>query len=204
VFFILPQKRGRARLYLMFDTSQRRRFAGRGAARTFLASFPFACVPGSDHVARAKPAGPCATFPMNDTWTESPVAEGFVLIGDAAGHSDPHLGQGLSVAMRDVRVLSELLLDGDDWSPGALSPYVHERTERMRRLRFCNAVATTLRGEFGPDARERRKLGRRRMLAHPDLALWRAAAFAGPETAPASAFDEEVATRLFAPPSAGT
>ena len=38
---------------------------------------------------------------------------------DAAGHSDPQLGQGLSIAMRDVRILSELLLSSDDWSAAA-------------------------------------------------------------------------------------
>jgi 2-polyprenyl-6-methoxyphenol hydroxylase-like FAD-dependent oxidoreductase len=134
---------------------------------------------------------------MNDTWTERPVAQGVVLIGDAAGYSDPHLGQGLSVALRDVRVLSELLLDGEDWSHDALTPYVEERAERMRRLRFCNTVATRLRGEFGPEARERRRRARERMLAEPELALWRRAAFGGPESVPPSAFNESVQDRLF-------
>jgi 2-polyprenyl-6-methoxyphenol hydroxylase-like FAD-dependent oxidoreductase len=122
VFFVLPQHAGRARLYLMYPVEQRRRIAGPTGAQAFLECFHLDCVPGSDHIARAKAAGPCASFPMNDSWTEGPVAEGLALIGDAAGYSDPHLGQGLSVALRDVRVLSDLLLDGKDWSAQALTP----------------------------------------------------------------------------------
>jgi 2-polyprenyl-6-methoxyphenol hydroxylase-like FAD-dependent oxidoreductase len=197
VFFVLPQRAGRARLYLMYPVEQRHRIAGPMGAQAFLESFHLVCVPGSDHIARAKAAGPCASFPMNDSWTDCPVADGLALIGDAAGYSDPHLGQGLSVALRDVRVLSDLLLDGKDWSAQALTPYLEERSERMRRLRFCNAVATRLRGEFGPEARQRRRRARERMLADPDLALWRRAAFAGPESVPAAAFDESVLARLF-------
>src|SRR5262245_2243392 len=137
---------------------------------------------------------------MNDTWTDSPVTNGLALIGDAAGYSDPHIGQGLSVALRDVRVLSELLLASADWSPGALRPYAEERAERMRRLRFCNALATTLRGEFGPKARDRRRRARALMQAEPELGRWRRAYMAGPESVPAPAFDERVYERLCAGP----
>jgi 2-polyprenyl-6-methoxyphenol hydroxylase-like FAD-dependent oxidoreductase len=202
-FFVLPQGGGRARLYLMYAADQRRRFAGPDAARAFLQDFRLACVPGSEGIARATPAGPCAAYPMNDTWTDPPLAEGVALIGDAAGYSDPHIGQGLSVALRDARVLGELLLAGEDWSPGALAPYAEERAERMRRLRFSNAITTTLRGEFGPEARERRRRARARMQAEPELALWRRAVMAGPETVPAEAFDDRVADRLLAPASQG-
>jgi len=199
VFFVLPQGAGRVRLYLLYPVDQRRRFAGPTAWRAFLDSFPFACLPESECIARATPAGPCAAYPMNDTWTDRPIADGLVLIGDAAGYSDPHLAQGLSIALRDVRILSELLLAGEDWSPAALRPYVEERAERMRRLRFCNAVATTLRGEFGPEARERRRRARERMQAEPELGLWRRAYLAGPESVPASAFDQRVYERLYTP-----
>ena len=107
--------------------------------------------------------------------------------------------RGSRCAMRDVRMLSDLLLTGDDWSPGALRPYAEERQERMRRLRFCNAVATTLRGEFGPEARERRRRAQARMQAEPELALWRRGSLAGLDTVPAAAFDEHVYARLFSP-----
>ena len=198
VFLVLPQPAGRARLYLLYPTDQRRRFTGPDGPRAFLDSFGFACIPGSESFVGARPAGPCAAYPMNDSWTDCPGGDGLVLIGDAAGYSDPHIGEGLSVALRDVRIVSELLLAKENWSPAALTTYAEERAERMRRLRFCNAVATTLRGEFGPEARERRRRARRRMQEAPELALWRRAILAGPETVPASAFDERIAERLFA------
>ena len=196
VFFIVPQGSGRARLYLLWSCDEPRRFAGPAGPRTFLDSFRFACVPESEGIAESRPAGPCATYPMRDTWTDCPIVDGLALIGDAAGYSDPHIGQGLSVALRDVRVLSELLMASDDWSPGALQPYVEERAERLRRLRFCNAVATTLRGEFGDEPRERRRRARALMQAEPELGLWRRATMAGPESVPASAFDKAVYERL--------
>jgi len=198
VFFIVPQGAGRARLYLLWSCGERRRFAGPGGPRAFLDSFALACVPESECIVRARPAGPCATYPVNDTWTERPITDGLALIGDAAGYSDPHIGQGLSVALRDVRVLSELLLAGEDWSPTALRPYGEERAERMRRLRFCNALVTTLRGEFGKEARERRRRARGLMQAEPELGLWRRGDLAGPESVPVSAFDERVYQRLCA------
>jgi hypothetical protein len=36
------------------------------------------------------------------------------------------------------------------------------------------------------------------MLADPDLALWRRAAFAGPDSVPDFAFDQRIQERLFA------
>ena len=198
VFFIQPQTSGRGRLYLMYAADQLRRFTGATAARDFLANFVLGCVPHWDGIAGAKPAGPCAVYPMNDTWMDCPVADGVALVGDAAGYSDPHFGQGLSVAARDARVVSDLLLASNDWSPTALKPYVEERAERMRRLRFSTAMLVTLRGEFTAEARERRRRARQRMRANPELALWYRAGAVGPEAVPASAFDDCVRERLFA------
>jgi 2-polyprenyl-6-methoxyphenol hydroxylase-like FAD-dependent oxidoreductase len=198
VFFIQPQTGGRGRLYLMYAADQRQRFTGASAARDFLAGFVLGCVPGCGGIASAKAAGPCAAYPMNDTWIDCPVGEGLALVGDAAGYSDPHFGQGLSVAARDARMVSDLLLASNDWSPTALKPYVEERAERMRRLRFSTAMLITLRGEFTPEARERRRRARQLMRANPELALWFRAGAVGPEAVPASAFYDRVRERLFA------
>ena len=46
---------------------------------------------------------------MNDTWTDSPCAPGVVLLGDAAGWNDPIIGQGLSIALRDVRMVADVV-----------------------------------------------------------------------------------------------
>ena len=198
LFFAVPQGGDVARLYLMYDAHDRRRLAGADKATRFLADFDITCIPRDRDLAHATPAGPCAVFPMNDSWTDPPLGPGIALIGDAGGYSDPHLGQGLSVAMRDVRVLSELLLGQDDWSLEALEPYARERRERMRRLRWVNQLMTTLRGEFGPEARERRLRALGRMQTEPELAAFRRATVAGPETPPAEAFDDSVRERLLA------
>jgi 2-polyprenyl-6-methoxyphenol hydroxylase-like FAD-dependent oxidoreductase len=48
-------------------------------------------------------AGPLATFDATDNWVEHPYANGVAPIGDAASTSDPTWGQGMSLALRDVR-----------------------------------------------------------------------------------------------------
>jgi hypothetical protein len=44
---------------------------------------------------------------MNDAWTGRPDAPAAVLLGDAAGWTDPITGQGLSNALRDARLVAE-------------------------------------------------------------------------------------------------
>jgi hypothetical protein len=128
-------------------------------------------------------------------------------VRDADGAWRPVAGEGPEVITphrepverpKAKGVLSEVLLASDDWSLSALHPYAQERTERMRRLRCCNAVATTLRGDFSSEGRERRRRARERMQAEPELGLWRRAYLAGPESVPASAFDASVYERLCA------
>ena len=158
-FYVFPRAGGRARLYLLSSpTGNARRFRGLGAAGCMLAAFRLRSVPGSAELAAAEPAGPCVRFPMNDTWTDTPVAEGGVLVGDAGGYSDPLIGQGISTSLRDAREVAEVLTGGARrWSPGLFAGYARMRAERMRRLRACSAYATALRCTFTGDARERRR-----------------------------------------------
>ena len=112
----LPRAHGRVQaLILLHDLAQRGRFAGpdRESAR-FLDAFRFRCLPDADIFRAARPAGPCAFYPMNDTWTDSPCAPGVVLLGDAAGWNDPIIGQGLSIALRDVRMVADVVRAGPD------------------------------------------------------------------------------------------
>ena len=67
---------------------------------------------GLDALATARPAGPTAAFSGTDTWTDRPYADGVVLVGDAAGHNDPTAGCGLSIALRDARIVRELIVAG--------------------------------------------------------------------------------------------
>jgi 2-polyprenyl-6-methoxyphenol hydroxylase-like FAD-dependent oxidoreductase len=158
-FFVFPRAGGRARLYLLSSpTGNARRFAGPGVVGRVLAAFRLRSVPGSAELAGAEPAGPCVSFPMNDTWTDTPVKEGGVLIGDAGGYSDPLIGQGISTSLRDAREVVEVLTGAARrWSPGVFAGYARMRAERMRRLRACSAYATALRCTFTAEGRERRR-----------------------------------------------
>ena len=195
-FLVFPQGGGRVRLYLGFGLDQPRRFAGPDGRRAFLEAFRFGCMPDSELLADATAVSPCATYPNEDTWVDVPVRDGAVLVGDAAGWNDPITGQGLSIAMRDVRVVSDVLRASDDWSAAAFAPYVEERRERMRRLRFGARVQAALFNEFGPEAAARRLRGWERIEAAPELALVTASGIIGPELAPPETFTAAAWDRL--------
>ena len=195
-FFVFPQGNGRARLYLGFATEQKSRFAGADKEQRFLDAFRLTSVPRSDALANARIAGPCHAIPNHSTWTDSPIAPGMLLLGDAAGYNDPIIGQGLSIAMRDIRVVSELMLGSASWNEALFAPYVEERTERMRRLRLAVAMDSIIHAEFGPEAtaRKLRIFGLQR--TDPTITMARSAVMIGPELIPATAFTGEALVRV--------
>jgi 2-polyprenyl-6-methoxyphenol hydroxylase-like FAD-dependent oxidoreductase len=154
-FLVFPQAGGQVRLYGAWNVKDVHRFSGPGREQRFLDAFRLPCLPVPGALADGKPIGPLAGCPMNDTWTDTVAVEGVVLVGDAAGWSDPIIGQGLSVTFRDVHLVTDVMTAGRDWSPAAFSGYAEERKERMRRLRFACAGINVL-NDFGPEAQERR------------------------------------------------
>ena len=124
------------------------------------------------------------------------MSDGVALIGDAAGWSDPIIGQGLSVAMRDARSVADVLLGGDDWTPDAFEPYVVERAERMRRLRICAHVTTVNRCTFTEAGRAQRKAYAAQMMSDPLVLGLVLATAVGPENAPAEAFTDDNIDRV--------
>ena len=100
-----------------------RRAAG---ADKFLEACGKLSFPWADELGVGTVAGRCGTVVGDDTWTAAPYVEGVVLIGDAAGFNDPILGQGLSVAFRDARVVRDLNLDGAT-GPDGFAAYGQER-----------------------------------------------------------------------------
>jgi 2-polyprenyl-6-methoxyphenol hydroxylase-like FAD-dependent oxidoreductase len=185
-FSIFPQGGGRARVYGWFDVGDRRRFAG--GAEALLTAFNLTCCPPSSAIAGARPAGPMITFLNNETVAETPYMKGAVLAGDAAGWTDPLSGLGLSCAYRDARVIAEVLLASDDWSPAAFAPYAEERNERLRRLRFVTELQSALNCDFGERGRARRKQFFERMETEQGVMAHLMVTLAGPEAAPAEAF----------------
>jgi 2-polyprenyl-6-methoxyphenol hydroxylase-like FAD-dependent oxidoreductase len=197
-YLIFPQGGGKVRLYADYSADQKGRFSGPDGAKKFLENFDMACVPNSKSIASATPVGPCASFPSQDAWTDEPFTDGVVLIGDAAGYNDPIIGQGMSITLRDVRIVRELIRDADDFTPDLFLPYAEERSERLRRLRISAMFVTEWFARFGEEANKRRIKARERMLQKPELGVFLFAVFVGPDMMPEDAFSEERVESIFA------
>jgi menaquinone-9 beta-reductase len=196
LFLMFHQGGGRARVYLCTGLSGQHRFSGRTGTERFLASCDVSCYPWSGQVVTATPAGPCANYAGDDTWTDSPFVDGVVLIGDAAGHNDPVIGQGLSIAMRDARTVRDLVLDGARTS-AAFTPYGHERAARMERLRFIADVLAITQAEDADNRSARRAMiGEKMASMDPEIFPLMLGAFAGPENIPSEALDPGILERL--------
>jgi len=197
LFFVMFHQGGaRARVYVCTGLSGRRRFSGRQGAETFLAACAQAAYPWSELVAAGTPAGPCATYPGDDTWTDAPYADGVILIGDAAGHNDPIVGQGLSIAMRDARMVRDLVLDGAR-EPAAFTPYGEERFARMERLRLIADVLSVTQAEDADNTAARRAfLGEKMAAMDPEIFPLLVGGFAGPETIPQELVDPGLLDRI--------
>lgn len=155
-FLIFPRAGGKARLYLGHEVVDRPEFSGAGKERAFLDAFRFESFPGRDALARSRPAGPAALFPSHDCWVDRPYGQGAVLIGDAAGWSDPIIGQGLSVGFTDAGQVTDILLGGDDWSADAFAAYGEARADRMRRIRTTAMLHTAVFSDLTPAGVARR------------------------------------------------
>ncbi len=146
--------------------------------------------------ANAQPIGPCGAVPGTDTWTDRPYAEGIVLIGDAAGHNSPSVGCGLSIAMRDARMVRDLVLAGAR-SAQDFAPYGVERLERLRRLRLIGDLIAAATVEAGSQRSARRKHFAQAM-ATMDKSIFPIifGMFSGPETIPAHLVNDAVLDRI--------
>jgi 2-polyprenyl-6-methoxyphenol hydroxylase-like FAD-dependent oxidoreductase len=185
-------------MYLCGSPDQRDRFAGPDGAARFLESFRLKSMPLGEHLAAATPIGPCATLGGEDTWTDSPCAEGVVLVGDAAGYNNPIIGQGLSLALRDAELVSHALLENSNWSPGIFAAYAEDRAERMRRVRFTAAMHAAIFCSFTPEAVQRRGSFLGRLAAGQDQTLmWQLIEpVIGPYNLPPDAFEDSYRARL--------
>jgi 2-polyprenyl-6-methoxyphenol hydroxylase-like FAD-dependent oxidoreductase len=197
LFFVLfHQGAGRARIYLVPGLSGQHRFSGPQGTERFLAACALSSYPWSEQVTTATPAGPCATYPGDDTWTDAPYADGVVLIGDAAGHNDPIIGEGLSIALRDARIVRDLVLDGAR-TRAAFQPYGEERATRMERLRLIADVLAVTQAEDADNRPARRAFVVDKMATMaPDFFPLLVGAFVGPESVPAELVDWGLLDRI--------
>jgi len=112
--FLFPQGKGRARGYVVYGSHEMSRLQGMSDAGRFIDESVRSGLP-QEFFNGARPVGPLASFDMTETWVEHPYRDGLALIGDAAGSTDPTWGQGLSLTMRDARVLAECLNGSKDF-----------------------------------------------------------------------------------------
>ena len=151
-FLVFPQGDDLLRLYGCYHFADKSHFDGPDRRAKLIDAFgELTCLPYAEAIAASTPIGPFNSFSNEDHWIDDPSCPGVVLIGDAAGHNDPIIGQGLSIALRDVRLVTEVLRDAKTAGREPdFRPYVEERAERMRRLRITAQVATTLRVDSVP------------------------------------------------------
>jgi menaquinone-9 beta-reductase len=95
--------------------------------------------------------GPLASFNAPDCWAASPFRDGVVLIGDAAAASEPTFGCGLSLTLRDVRVLRDCLVTKTDWAAAAKA-YAKDHDGYYSALRRIHDLWRQLFFDVGPAA----------------------------------------------------
>jgi menaquinone-9 beta-reductase len=150
---LAPVGQGRFRAYagVYRQQDQPVHLSGRRAVSDFVAVCVGAGMPAQWYDG-AEVAGPLACFEAADTWVEHPYGDGVVLIGDAAAASDPSWGCGLSLTLRDVRVLRDLLVADSDWDQAAHAyaaehdryfGAIHRLTDWMRMIFYDPGPAGT-------------------------------------------------------------
>ena len=150
--FILnfPQGKERARVYLCYAAGSAKRYSGSDDVQPVLDQCVASGVPAEVYE-NASPAGPLATFEGRTTYVESAYRRGVALVGDAAANTDPTWGQGLSMAFRDARLLTEKLLTHNDWSEAGKA-YAEARKQHFRVVHAMENWQTQLLMDTGPEA----------------------------------------------------
>jgi len=152
---LFPQRGGRVRAYLCWHDGDSMQFQGDKDIRRFVEeSIRTGAL--AEYYEGAQPNGPLATFDAADTWVEHPYRNGVALIGDAAASSDPSHGCGMSLAIRDVRVLTECLLANTDWEHAGHT-YAAEHDRYYGVMHRVTRWITELYLQQGPQAEARRE-----------------------------------------------
>lgn len=189
LIYVMPRGDNLSRLYITRTVDNPNRFTGSGKEQRMLDCLDVAGLPFGKELSQARPAGPCSSFITDDSWTAQPYAQNVVLIGDTAGWSNPVTGQGLAIALRDARIVTDLFLEaGGAWTTDHARTYAQERSERMRRLRYASALTDLIMAHGQNDRAARRKAIFRRIRTNPMLAKALDACHRGPWTISEEAF----------------
>ncbi len=163
---LFPQGNGLGRAYVFVAAGDASTFSGPQGFQKFVEASIAMGVP-AEEFANAYPIGPLAAFIADDSWIEHPAEGSLVLVGDAAGISDPTWGMGLSLALRDAHTLAEALMGTRDWTTA-----IHQFAEAHDR--YYGAIVTAenwqsdLQLQDNPEANRRRKHAMRLWSKEPD------------------------------------
>ncbi len=162
---------GLYRLYLFHHVDALpRRLSGTRDVETVLAHVRGAGAPAA-WLADVQPEGPLATFDGAHRWVEHPHRDGVVLVGDAAGASDPAWGSGLSRTLRDVRLLRDALLADPDWARAA-DEYAARHDAFWVQLRDVEHLTAGAMMSVGAEGAARRARAFEIFDRVPELELW--------------------------------
>jgi 2-polyprenyl-6-methoxyphenol hydroxylase-like FAD-dependent oxidoreductase len=153
---IIPIGHDRFRAYFVFHCGTRDPLSGSKDEAAFVAGCGTAGG-SAEWFNGAERVGPLATFNAADHWVDHPYRDGVVLIGDAAASSDPSFGAGLSLTLRDVRVLRDCLIAEADW-PRAATSYAREHDRYYSSLHRQHDWARELFFKAGPEAEAKRAI----------------------------------------------
>jgi menaquinone-9 beta-reductase len=187
---LVPQCKNRFRAYLGYPAEAKFSLNGNDKLSAFFAESRKVGPLFAETFAKARSLGPLAAFDATYTWVDHPYRDGVVLIGEAAAVSDPSFGQGMSLTLRDVRVLRDALLTDSDWGRAGHS-YAQQHD---RYFNNTHTVCCWLRSLFqaqGPEADARRQKAMPKIAE--DLTRVPDHLFGGPELP----MDETVRGRFF-------
>jgi 2-polyprenyl-6-methoxyphenol hydroxylase-like FAD-dependent oxidoreductase len=154
VAYVFPQGGARARVYLGFHKDAGMPRLGGDGFAIFRETSERIGVPPAFY-AQARVAGPLATFDGADSWVRHPYRQGVALVGDAAATSDPTWGQGMSLALRDARVLRDALSATSDWD-AAGHAYADQHDRCYDVIHRVDGWYADVFMELGPEADARR------------------------------------------------
>src|SRR5215213_10185288 len=166
------------RVYIRLTADRVRQTSAGRSADTFI-NFAAKAVPERTFDA-AHPVGPLGFFANSCTWASRVALGPFVLVGDAAGALDPTQGIGTSLLFRDVRLLTELLLEDRDWER-ATAEFAGQRAAYYDVLRAYDRWTAQIDAEEGPEADRRRELNAAAREADPTLGGFATLEACGPD-----------------------
>jgi 2-polyprenyl-6-methoxyphenol hydroxylase-like FAD-dependent oxidoreductase len=187
---IVPQCKNRCRAYLGYPAGGGFTLQGADKVEKFLAESRRVGPMFADAYAQAKSIGPLAAFDAGYMWVDHPYRDGVALIGEAAAVSDPSFGQGMSLSLRDGRVLRDGLLADSDWDRAA-HRYAEEHDKYFQTIHTVCCWLRSVFQEQGPAADARRQKAMPGIMG--DLTRVPDHLFSGPEL-PA---DESARARFF-------